>query len=201
MTAEEGASWASSTRCMMAPGCSTPPRRWRAAGRRPDLRAWRDQEAAASGMEHGRGRGHRGRGRGPGICMQTRDFHRAMRLRRQAKADIRRKLKCVMQAGWTGLFEERHRVLAHEVDAWCERSLGEVDHHDADAACRKLVKAMGEAGWLRYAVAGGPGGAWAARCPRSIRARSASCAKRLRAMKGWRTSPSPCRAWAAARSR
>ena len=28
MTAEEGASWASSTRCTMAPGCSTPPRRW-----------------------------------------------------------------------------------------------------------------------------------------------------------------------------
>ena len=62
-------------------------------------------------------------------------------------------------------FEERHRVLAHEVDAWCERSLGEVDHHDADAACRKLVKAMGEAGWLRYAVAGGPGGAWGGALP------------------------------------
>ena len=38
----------------------------RAAGRRPDLRPWRDQEAAAPGMEHGRGRGHRGRGRGSG---------------------------------------------------------------------------------------------------------------------------------------
>ena len=62
-------------------------------------------------------------------------------------------------------FEERHRVLAHEVDAWCERSLGEVDHHDADAACRKLVKAMGEAGWLSYAVAGGPGGAWGGALP------------------------------------
>lgn len=60
-------------------------------------------------------------------------------------------------------FDDAHRKLAREVDAWCEQSLGDVDHHDADAACKKLVKAMGQAGWLRYAVAGGPGGAWGRR--------------------------------------
>ena len=62
-------------------------------------------------------------------------------------------------------FEERHRTLAREVDAWCGTALAGVDHHDADAACRKLVKAMGEAGWLRYAVAGGPGGGWGGALP------------------------------------
>jgi acyl-CoA dehydrogenase len=55
-------------------------------------------------------------------------------------------------------FDDAHRTLAHEADAWCAQSLGDVDHHDADAACRKLVKALGQAGWLRYAVPAGPGG-------------------------------------------
>ena len=98
-------------------------------------------------------------------------------------------------------FDDAHRKLAHEVDGWCEGALADVDHHDADAACRKLVKAMGQAGWLRYAVAGGPGAPGAAHCPRSTRVRSASCARPSRVTKAWRTSPSPCRAWAAARSR
>ena len=62
-------------------------------------------------------------------------------------------------------FDDAHRKLAHEVDGWCEGALADVDHHDADAACRKLVKAMGQAGWLRYAVAGGPGGAWGGALP------------------------------------
>ncbi|RAP60691.1 acyl-CoA dehydrogenase [Achromobacter sp. HZ01] len=57
-------------------------------------------------------------------------------------------------------FDDAHRKLAREADAWCEASLGDVDHHDADGACKKLVRAMGQAGWLRYAVAAGPGGAW-----------------------------------------
>src|SRR3989442_1200973 len=56
-------------------------------------------------------------------------------------------------------FDDAHRTLAHEADAWCAQSLGDVDPHDADAACRQLVKALGEAGWLRYAVPSGPGGA------------------------------------------
>lgn len=62
-------------------------------------------------------------------------------------------------------FDDAHRTLAHEADAWCAQSLGDVDHHDADAACRQLVKALGQAGWLRYAVPSGPGGAWGGALP------------------------------------
>ncbi|MEZ5934005.1 MAG: acyl-CoA dehydrogenase family protein [Alphaproteobacteria bacterium] len=49
-------------------------------------------------------------------------------------------------------FEERHRALAEEVDAWAEASLGAIDHSDTDAACRALVSALGVAGFLRHAA-------------------------------------------------
>lgn len=62
-------------------------------------------------------------------------------------------------------FEDHHRTLAHELDAWCDDNLGHVDHHDADAACRKLVAALGKAGWLRYCVPAGPDGAWGGSLP------------------------------------
>lgn len=51
-------------------------------------------------------------------------------------------------------FDERHRTLQHELDAWCTAHL-HVDHGgDVDASCRALVRALGDAGWLRHAVAG-----------------------------------------------
>ena len=50
-------------------------------------------------------------------------------------------------------FEDRHRELAHALDAWCAEHLP-VDHHDVDAACRKLVRDLGEAGWLKHSGAG-----------------------------------------------
>lgn len=62
-------------------------------------------------------------------------------------------------------FNDAHRKLAHDLDAWCATELNDVDHHDADAACKKLVRAMGKAGWLRYAVASGPNGAWGGALP------------------------------------
>ena len=49
-------------------------------------------------------------------------------------------------------FEDRHRELAHALDAWCAEHLP-VDHHDVDAACRKLVRDLGEAGWLKHSGA------------------------------------------------
>jgi acyl-CoA dehydrogenase len=56
-------------------------------------------------------------------------------------------------------FEDRHRVLALELDAWAAKVLpGLVDHHDVDASCRRLVAALGEAGWLRHAVPASHGG-------------------------------------------
>ncbi|MGB6119974.1 MAG: acyl-CoA dehydrogenase family protein [Mesorhizobium sp.] len=45
-------------------------------------------------------------------------------------------------------FEDRHRDHAARLEAWCEKNLP-VDHHDVDAACRKLVKMLGDDGWLK----------------------------------------------------
>ena len=56
-------------------------------------------------------------------------------------------------------FEDRHRALAAELDAWAGATLpGLVDHHDVDGSCRRLVAALGEAGWLRHAVPASHGG-------------------------------------------
>jgi acyl-CoA dehydrogenase len=46
-------------------------------------------------------------------------------------------------------FEDRHRALADELEAWCA-ARPPVDHSDTDAACRALVRDLGEAGWLRH---------------------------------------------------
>ena len=43
-------------------------------------------------------------------------------------------------------FDDRHRALAAELDAWARANLGTVDHADTDAACRKLVAMLGDAG-------------------------------------------------------
>lgn len=45
-------------------------------------------------------------------------------------------------------FEPRHREWAETLDAWCAENLP-VDHHDVDAACRKLVDMLGRDGWLK----------------------------------------------------
>lgn len=58
------------------------------------------------------------------------------------------------------LFEDTHRTLARELDAWCIAQ-SPVDHHDADAATREWVKRLGKAGWLRYAVPAAWGGVFA----------------------------------------
>jgi acyl-CoA dehydrogenase len=56
-------------------------------------------------------------------------------------------------------FDERHRTLARELDAWAKEH---VPHHhgpDVDQECRSLVRALGAAGWLKHAVSGLPHGA------------------------------------------
>ena len=50
-------------------------------------------------------------------------------------------------------FEDRHRALAEQLDAWCAQHL-QPSHDDVDAQCRVLVRQLGTAGWLRHAVAG-----------------------------------------------
>jgi acyl-CoA dehydrogenase len=56
-------------------------------------------------------------------------------------------------------FAEPHRVLAREVSHWVAGQ--QVDHADADAACRDWVKRLGAQGFLRYCVPAAHGGALA----------------------------------------
>lgn len=49
-------------------------------------------------------------------------------------------------------FDPCHKALAQELDAWAGANLGDIDHSDTDNACRALVSALGEAGWLNHAA-------------------------------------------------
>jgi len=64
--------------------------------------------------------------------------------------------------GWP-FFEDHHGTLANELDAWAADTLPAImdapnAHTDADGTCRKLVKALGAGGWLRYCVPKAYGG-------------------------------------------
>lgn len=48
-------------------------------------------------------------------------------------------------------FETKHRELADQLEAWCSKNLP-VDHSDVDAACVKLVRDLGAAGFLTYSA-------------------------------------------------
>ncbi|TPW26310.1 acyl-CoA dehydrogenase family protein [Pararhizobium mangrovi] len=50
-------------------------------------------------------------------------------------------------------FEPRHRALAEKAAEWAATNVASlVDHGEVDASCRRLVRAMGEAGFLAYAA-------------------------------------------------
>jgi acyl-CoA dehydrogenase len=49
-------------------------------------------------------------------------------------------------------FEDKHRVLARELDAWAAQNVPHDHGPDVDAECRALVRSLGAAGWLRHAV-------------------------------------------------
>ncbi|MEK8047435.1 acyl-CoA dehydrogenase family protein [Ideonella margarita] len=51
-------------------------------------------------------------------------------------------------------FDQPHHELAHALSQWAGEHLHDHAHTDVDAECRTLVRAMGDAGWLRHAVAG-----------------------------------------------
>ncbi|HEY1226843.1 MAG TPA: acyl-CoA dehydrogenase family protein, partial [Ramlibacter sp.] len=49
-------------------------------------------------------------------------------------------------------FEERHRKLALELDAWATQNVPHDHGPDGDAECKSLVRALGQGGWLGHAV-------------------------------------------------
>ncbi len=49
-------------------------------------------------------------------------------------------------------FEDRHRQLAGELDAWAAQHVPHQHGTDVDTECRALVRSLGAAGWLRHAV-------------------------------------------------
>ena len=51
-------------------------------------------------------------------------------------------------------FEERHRAFAVALDGWAATEVRDVHAADVDALCRRLVRRLGVAGWLRPTVAG-----------------------------------------------
>jgi alkylation response protein AidB-like acyl-CoA dehydrogenase len=55
--------------------------------------------------------------------------------------------------GWP-FFEQRHAALERELDAWAAEHVRDAHGSDTDAQCRSLVRALGDAGWLRHAIGG-----------------------------------------------
>jgi acyl-CoA dehydrogenase len=56
-------------------------------------------------------------------------------------------------------FENRHRQFAQDLGEWAAGSVKPlVDHHDVDASCRRLVRSLGEGGWLKAVVPQAYGG-------------------------------------------
>jgi acyl-CoA dehydrogenase len=51
-------------------------------------------------------------------------------------------------------FEERHRVFAAALDGWAASQVRDARGHDIDGLCRRLVRQLGDAGWLRPTIAG-----------------------------------------------
>ncbi|MFC3106800.1 acyl-CoA dehydrogenase family protein [Undibacterium arcticum] len=50
--------------------------------------------------------------------------------------------------------DPQHRALEHALDAWASRNISQPHDKDVDAACRHLVRQLGDAGWLKHAVGG-----------------------------------------------
>ncbi|WP_288926159.1 acyl-CoA dehydrogenase family protein [uncultured Maritimibacter sp.] len=49
-------------------------------------------------------------------------------------------------------FEPCHRDLAARLEDWAASNLGQIDHSGTDAACRALVQALGDAGFLEHSA-------------------------------------------------
>ncbi len=56
-------------------------------------------------------------------------------------------------------FNPHHAQLARDLDQWASDHIAQTHSHDVDAECKALVKSLGRAGWLKYAIAGSAYGA------------------------------------------
>ena len=65
-------------------------------------------------------------------------------------------------------FDDEHRRLADDLDALASGLCAGIDHGDTDAACRALVRALGDAGVLRHCVPAAHGGVRASLDSRSL---------------------------------
>jgi len=59
------------------------------------------------------------------------------------------------QYGWP-FFEDRHRLLAAQADAWCIAKLSKLKEQDTDSTCQIFVKELGKAGFLKHCVSATP---------------------------------------------
>jgi acyl-CoA dehydrogenase len=50
--------------------------------------------------------------------------------------------------------DAQHRELEATLDRWASENISQEHDADVDAACRHLVRQLGEAGWLRHAIGG-----------------------------------------------
>lgn len=74
--------------------------------------------------------------------------------------------------GWP-FFDDHHKELASDLDDWATGTLPAIldapgAHDDVDTTCRALVRALGDGGWLRYAVPKAYGGMFAQLDVRSL---------------------------------
>jgi len=51
-------------------------------------------------------------------------------------------------------FDPRHKSLAADLECWAGANLDKAHGADVDATCRKLVRQLGQTGWLKHAVGG-----------------------------------------------
>ncbi len=51
-------------------------------------------------------------------------------------------------------FDQKHKELEASLDAWANEHIAQHHAQDVDQACRDLVRQLGEAGWLKHAIAG-----------------------------------------------
>ena len=51
-------------------------------------------------------------------------------------------------------FDQKHRELQTNLDAWASVNIAQNHNDDVDQACRNLVHQLGDAGWLTHAIAG-----------------------------------------------